>query len=29
MGVENRAVKDQVNGFAGRIEVIEGSERPP
>lgn len=24
MGPEGRAVKDQVNGFAGRIEVIEG-----
>jgi transposase len=24
MGVESRAVEDQVNGFAGRVEVIEG-----
>ena len=24
MGVESRAVEDQLNGFAGRVEVIEG-----
>lgn len=24
MGPEGRAIKDQVNGFAGRVEVIEG-----
>jgi len=24
MGVESRAVEDQFNGFAGRVEVIEG-----
>jgi len=24
MGVEGRAVEDQVNGFIGRVEVIEG-----
>ena len=24
MGSEGRALQDQVNGFAGRVEVIEG-----
>jgi transposase len=24
MGVEGRSVEDQVNGFIGRVEVIEG-----
>src|SRR6478672_5848902 len=24
MGPEGRAIEDQVNGFAGRVEVIEG-----
>ncbi len=24
MGVEGRAAEDQVNGFIGRVEVIEG-----
>jgi transposase len=24
MGLESRAVEDRVNGFAGRVEVIEG-----
>lgn len=24
MGLEGRALQDQVNGFAGRVEVIEG-----
>ena len=27
MGSEGRALQDQVNGFAGRVEVIEGGHR--